>query len=605
MTIAMRRQPKSRIEDYAMLGDTETAALVGKDGSIDWLCTPRFDSAACFAALLGDEDNGRWQIAPATEILRVERAYRPGTLILETVFHCAEGVVALVDFMVPRDERPNLIRIVEGRSGRVPMVMDLRIRFDYGSIIPWVRQHEGRLLAVAGPDGLCLDTPIPTRGEDHRTVARFTVGLGDSVPFELATFPSHVPPAPAPDVDAALAYTERWWNEWSERHTYDGEWADVVHQSLVVLKGLTYGPTGGIVAAATTSLPEDLGGMRNWDYRYCWLRDATFTLMTLMNAGYVEEASAWREWLMRAAAGEPDKLQIMYGVAGERRLSEYEVPWLAGHEGSTPVRVGNAASQQFQLDVYGEVMDSSHQARVAGLHEGPESWALQTVIMDFLESGWRQPDEGIWEVRGDRQHFTHSKVMAWVAADRAVQAVERFGLDGPLDRWRRLCLDIRADILDHGVNADGVFTQDYGSPTLDASLLMVPLVGFLPPDDERVHRTVEAIERDLTHDGFVLRYRTDHTDDGLSGGEGAFLLCSFWLADCLHMIGRSADARRLYERLVALRNDVGLLSEEYDPGSGRLLGNIPQAFSHVSLVNTAMNLSAEDRSAAALRSRRR
>ena len=598
----MRREPKSRIEDYAMLGDTETAALVGKDGSIDWLCTPRFDSAACFAALLGDEENGSWRIAPATDVLRVERAYRPGTLILETVFHTAEGVVALIDFMVPRDERPNLIRIVEGRTGRVPMAMDLRMRFDYGSIIPWVRQHEGRLLAVAGPDGLCLDTPVETHGMDHRTEAHFAVDAGTQVPFELATFPSHLPPAPAPDARAALAYTERWWRSWNETNTYDGEWGDVVHESLVVLKGLTYGPTGGLVAAATTSLPEDLGGVRNWDYRYCWLRDATFTLMTLMNAGYVEEASAWREWLMRAAAGEPDKLQIMYGVAGERRLSEFEVPWLSGHEGSSPVRVGNAASQQFQLDVYGEVMDASHQARVAGLHEGPESWALQTVLMEFLEGAWREPDEGIWEVRGGRQHFTHSKVMAWVAADRAVLAVEHFGLDGPADRWRRLRDEIHRDVLEHGIDANGVFTQSYGSPTLDASLLMVPLVGFLPPGDERVRTTVEAIERDLTHDGFVLRYRTDHTDDGLTGDEGAFLLCSFWLADCLELIGRSADARTLYERLVALRNDVGLLSEEYDPRSGRLLGNIPQAFSPVSLVNTAMNLSGGTKAPAHTRS---
>ncbi len=595
----------SRIEDYAMLGDTETAALVGRDGSIDWLCTPRFDSAACFAALLGDEHNGRWQLAPATDVLRIERAYRPGTLILETLFHTAEGSVAVIDFMVPRDERPNLIRIVEGRSGRVAMAMDLRMRFDYGSIVPWVRQDHGRLLAVAGPDGLCLDTPVETHGMDHRTEAHFAVAAGESVPFELATFPSHLPPAPAPDVQAALAYTERWWQSWSGHNTYAGEWSDVVHDSLVVLKGLTYGPTGGLVAAATTSLPEDLGGVRNWDYRYCWLRDATFTLMTLLSAGYVEEASAWREWLMRAAAGEPDKLQIMYGVAGERRLTEYEVPWLAGHERSAPVRVGNAASDQFQLDVYGEVMDASHQARVAGLHEGHESWELQKVLMDFLEGAWTEPDEGIWEVRGGRQHFTHSKVMAWVAADRAALAVERFGLEGPVERWQQLREDIRDDVLAHGVRADGAFTQAYGNDTLDASLLLVPLVGFLGPEDERVQRTVEAIERELTVDGFVLRYRTEHTADGLSGDEGAFLLCTFWLADCLHLLGRTADARALYEKLVALRNDVGLLSEEYDPSSGRLLGNLPQAFSHVALVNTAMNLGAEGGPAATRRARRR
>jgi len=594
----------SRIEDYAMLGDTETAALVGRDGSIDWLCTPRFDSPACFAALLGSAENGRWQIAPAVPVQRVERAYRPATLILETTFHTAEGVVTLVDFMVPRDDRPNVIRLVQGRSGRVPMVMDLRMRFDYGSIVPWVRQDGGRLLAVAGPEGLCLDTPVETHGMDHRTEARFAVAAGETVPFELATFPSHLPPAPAPEFHAALDYTERWWQGWSARNTYTGPWSEAVRDSLAVLKGLTYGPTGGLVAASTTSLPEDLGGVRNWDYRYCWLRDATFTLMTLLSAGYVEEASAWREWLMRAAAGEPDKLQIMYGVAGERRLTEFEVPWLAGHEGSQPVRVGNAASSQFQLDVYGEVMDASHQARVAGLHEGHESWELQKVLMDYLEGAWTVPDEGIWEVRGGRQHFTHSKVMAWVAADRATLAVERFGLDGPVDRWRALRDEIQRDVLERGVRADGAFTQAYGSDTLDASLLMVPLVGFLPADDPRVRATVEAVERELTHDGFVLRYRTEHTDDGLAGGEGAFLLCTFWLADCLELLGRGDDARALYERLLSLRNDVGLLSEEYDPSSGRLLGNFPQAFSHVAIVNTAMTLGAEQRGATGRRARR-
>ena len=592
----------SRIEDYAMLGDTETVALVGRDGSLDWLCTPRFDSPACFAALLGDEENGRWQICPAVPVQRVERAYRPGTLVLETTFHTAEGSVTLVDFMVPRDDRPNVIRLVQGRTGRVPMVMDLRMRFDYGSIVPWVRRDGARLLAVAGPEGLCLDTPVAIEGKDHRTEARFEVAAGDAVPFELATFPSHLPPAPAPDVTAALDYTERWWTGWSDRCTSTGEWADVVRDSLVVLKGLTYGPTGGLVAAATTSLPEALGGVRNWDYRYCWLRDATFTLMTLLSAGYVDEASAWREWLMRAAAGEPDKLQIMYGVAGERRLTEFEVPWLAGHERSQPVRVGNAASSQFQLDVYGEVMDASHQARLAGLPEGHESWELQKVLMDYLEGAWKEPDEGIWEVRGGRQHFTHSKVMAWVAADRAALAVDHFGLDGPVDRWRALRAEIHRDVLEHGVRADGALTQAYGSDTLDASLLMAPLVGFLPADDPRVRATVAAVERELTEDGFVLRYRTEHTADGLPGDEGAFLLCTFWLADCLELLGRGDDARALYERLLSLRNDVGLLSEEYDPHTGRLLGNFPQAFSHVSLVNTAMNLSGGGKAPAHARS---
>jgi len=579
------------LEDYALIGDTETAALVGRDGSIDWLCFPRFDSPACFAALLGDERHGRWSLRPAGEVRTVERRYRPGTLILETDFTTDTGTVRVVDCMPVRGENPDVVRVVEGLSGRVTMRMDLVIRFDYGSVVPWVRRHGGRLLAVAGPEALSLVTPVRTHGEDMTTVADFEVSGGDRVPFVLTWAPSHQA-TPAP-VDAALAVqeTENWWGDWSARCTMTGPWRDVALRSLITLKALTYAPTGGIVAAPTTSLPEQLGGVRNWDYRYCWLRDATFTLYSLMLAGYRQEAEAWRDWLLRAVAGAPAQMQIMYGPAGERRLSEMELDWLPGYQGSRPVRIGNAAAGQFQLDVYGEVMDSLHQARAIGIQSDSYAWSLQRALMEFLESNWREPDEGIWEVRGPRRHFTHSKVMAWVAFDRAVGACERLGLDGPVERWRSIRDGIHAEVCRQGYDAHrGVFTQSYGSGTLDASLLLIALVGFLPASDERVVSTVAAIGRELCQDGFVMRYQTADGDDGLPPGEGAFLPCSFWLADNVALAGRPAQAAKQYRRLVGLANDVGLLSEEYDTRSRRLVGNFPQAFTHVALVNTAHNL---------------
>ena len=583
----------TRIEDYALLADTETAALVGKDGSIDWWTLPRFDSGAVFASLLGGPDNGHWTIAPAGEVRRVERCYRPGTLILETTFTTDEGQVTLVDAMIPRDGRPNLVRIVQGDRGRVPMRMVLRFRFDYGSIVPWVTRLGGVLVAVAGPDRLVLSTPVATHGEDRSTVARFSVGEGDRIPFEMAWSPSHEPWEDPPNPEAALAGAERWWCDWTEKGTYRGSWAVEAQASLTVLKGLTYAPTGGLVAAATTSLPETIGGVRNWDYRFCWLRDATFSLIALLNGGYTDEAHAWRDWLLRAAAGEPEELQIMYGLAGERRLAEMELPWLAGYEGSAPVRIGNAAVDQFQLDVYGEVMDALHQGRLAGMSGREDAWQLELALLDFLEGNWQEPDEGIWEIRGPRQHFTHSKVMAWVAVDRAIDAVEGFGHDGPVDRWRAVRDEIRAEVLAQGVDDRGVFVQRYGSSDLDASLLTVPLVGFLPASDPRVVNTVEAIQRELTQDGFVRRYLPDPAVEGVPGDEGAFLLCTFWLVDNLHLIGRTDEATALYERLLGLRNDVGLLSEQVDPATGRMLGNFPQAFSHVALVDSAMNLCKE------------
>ncbi len=578
------------IEDYAFLADTETAALVSKAGSIDWLCLPRFDSGACFAALLGGPEHGRWLLTPEGEVTEVTRRYRDGTLVLETELRTDDGVVRLVDAMVPRDDRPNVIRVVEGVEGTVPVRMELVIRFDYGSIVPWVRRQGDMLVAVAGPDRLVLITPVETHGEDHTTTAHFTVREGDRVPFELAWSPSNVLLERPPEPLAALDAAEYWWQDWSGRCTYAGAYADEVHHSLRVLKGLTHAPTGGLVAATTTSLPEVLGGVRNWDYRFCWLRDATFSLIALLSAGYTEEATAWRDWLLRAVAGDPATLQIMYGVAGERRLTELELDWLPGYEGSRPVRVGNAAVDQFQLDVYGEVMDALHQGEEAGLASDDDAWNLQVAIMEALEGKWQEPDEGIWEVRGGPQHFTHSKVMAWVAADRAVRAVQDHGKDGPADRWRQLRDDIRAEVLEHGVDDRGVFVQHYGSSALDASALMVPLVGFLDPADRRVTNTVDAIQRELTHDGFVYRYDTERDVDGLPGGEGVFLLCTFWLVDDLHLLGRTKEATALYERLLGLRNDVGLLSEQCDPTSGRLLGNFPQAFSHVALVDSAMNL---------------
>ena len=591
------------IEDYAMIGDTESVALVGKNGSIDWLPLPRFDSPAVFAALLGDEENGRWLLAPQAEPQKVTRRYRGCSLILETVFECDGGEVALVDFMTPRDERPNLFRIVEGRRGRVEMTMDLRIRFGYGDIVPWVRRVDGRLIAVAGPDGLQFVTPIDTHGEDMSTRATFSVGEGDKVPFQMQWFPPHQEPELPLEPFTALLMAQRSWDDWMASCTYDGEWEQDVRSSLAVLKGLTYAPTGGLVAAATTSLPEDIGGERNWDYRYCWLRDATFSLIALLAAGFKEEAMAFRDWLLRAAAGDPSELQIMYGPAGERRLTELELDWLSGYEGSRPVRIGNGAVTQFQLDVYGEVMDVAHVSRNAKLPADLSWWDLQRELLDFLEGAWREPDEGIWEVRGPRRHFTHSKVMAWVAMDRACQAVDRFEREGNgrIDGWRQTREEIRREVLEKGVDERGVFVQHYDTTELDASLLMIPLVGFLPATDERVANTVDAIQRELMENGYVRRYRRVDGFDGLEGSEGAFLLCTFWLADNLHLLGRDDEATQLYERLLGLRNDVGLLSEEVDPRTGRFLGNFPQAFSHVALINTAMNLCRTSRGPAARR----
>ena len=584
----------SRIEDYALIGDCQTAALVGRDGSIDWLCVPRFDSGACFAALLGTPDHGRWLLAPATEVRAVRRAYRPGTLVLETEYEVAGGAVKVIDCMPPRTDVPDVLRVVVGIRGRVPMRMQFVARFDYGSIVPWVRRMDGGIRAVAGPDTLLLRTPAPLRGEGLTTVAEFSVAEGERVPFELTWHPSHQPMPSALDAEAAVDHTEAWWTEWSSRCTYRGPWRDAVVRSLVTLKAMTYAPTGGIVAAATTSLPEQLGGVRNWDYRFCWLRDATFTLYALMMGGYTEEAQAWREWLLRAVAGAPPQIQIMYGLAGERRLTELELPWLPGYEGAAPVRIGNAAFGQLQLDIYGEVMDALHVARREGLPPDENAWRVQRQLLEYLETIWDQPDEGIWEVRGPRRHFTHSKVMAWVALDRAVMGVEQLGLAGPAARWRALRDTIHAEVCRRGFDPGrNAFVQYYGAPELDASLLMIPLVGFLPPSDPRVRGTVEAIERELLRDGFVMRYPTTPAVDGLPPGEGVFLACTFWLADNYALLGRRAEARECFERLLGLQNDVGLLSEQYDPGAKRLTGNFPQAFSHVSLINTACNLSAE------------
>jgi GH15 family glucan-1,4-alpha-glucosidase len=582
------------IENYAVIGDLQSAGLVSRSGSLDWLCFPRFDSGACFAALLGTEEHGRWLLAPASESADIRRRYRDRTLVLETDYRTAAGTVRVVDFMPPRARDLNVIRVVEGLSGSVPMRMQLVIRFDYGSIVPWVRNADGALLAIAGPDALTLHTPVPTRGEDLTTVAEFTVAKGERVPFVLTWFPSNRRQLPEP-VHAlrALDRTSRWWRDWCRTCEYEGEYRDAVLRSLVVLKALTYAPTGGIVAAATTSLPEEIGGVRNWDYRYCWLRDATFTLHGLVSAGYVAEAVAWREWLLRAVAGDPAELQIMYGPAGERRLTELELSWLPGYGGSKPVRIGNAASAQLQLDVYGEILDALYEAYLHGMPPHEHAIGLQIKLLEFLESGWRQPDDGLWEVRGGRRHFTHSKVMAWVAFDRAVKAAESVGFAGPLvQRYRRIRAEIHRQVLHKGFDAErGTFVQSYGSKALDASLLLLPIVGFLPANDPRVMSTVEAIRRELSYDGFVRRYSADGGDlDGLPGTEGMFLLCSFWLADALALMGRIDEARALFERLLDVRTDLGLLSEEYDPGARRLLGNFPQAFSHVGLVNTALTL---------------
>jgi len=584
---------QQRIEDYALIGDCETAGLVGRDGSLDWLCWPRFDSPACFAALLGGPEHGRWLIAPAGEVRRTSRAYRRDTLILETRFDTADGAVLLTDFMPLRGTNSDVVRRVTGLRGRVPMCFDLTIRFDYGRSVPWMsRLEDGSLRAIAGPHMLVLNSDIALRGKDLSTVGEFVVGAGEKADFTLTYGQSHLSPPPPIEPEQALADTERFWRGWADRCTLgEGSWGDAVRRSLITLKALTYRPTGGIVAAATTSLPELIGGERNWDYRFCWLRDATFTLLALMGGGYYDEARDWRDWLVRAAAGSPAQIQIMYGLAGERDLSERILPWLPGHAGSKPVRLGNAAADQLQLDVFGEVADALHMARKSALAPSAVAWQLERALTEHLEQVWFLPDEGIWEVRGPRRCFTHSKVMAWVAFDRAVKSVEAFGLEGPLARWRTLRDRIHSEVCDNAYNAKlGSFVQSYGGGELDASLLLMPLVGFLPADDPRVRGTVEAIERRLSVDGLLLRYDTGTLDDGLPPGEGAFLACSFWLADNLVLQGRHAEARELFERLLALRNDVGLLAEEYDPRARRMLGNFPQAFSHVALVNTALNL---------------
>jgi GH15 family glucan-1,4-alpha-glucosidase len=580
------------IEDYALIGDCESAALVGRDGSIDWLCWPRFDSDACFAALLGTPEHGRWLIAPQDETAQVTRRYQPNTLILETRFETAEGAATLVDFMPGHQTGSNIVRLIVGERGRVTMRTELVIRFGYGATVPWMMQlDDGTRRAIAGPDMVLLRTSAPLRGEDFKTVGEFTVSAGETIPFSLTYAPSHLPDPAAEDPLDQLRATQQIWLDWAGKSEASGPWKETVDRSLITLKALTYARTGGIVAAPTTSLPEHIGGARNWDYRFCWLRDATLTLLALMNAGYLEEAQAWRGWLMRAAAGTPEQLQIMYGIAGERRLTEWEISWLPGYGQSSPVRVGNAAHTQLQLDVYGELMDALHHARQGGLAPSDSGWSLQRVVLDHVENVWPEMDEGIWEVRGGARHFTFSKIMAWVAFDRAIKSAEAFDLEGPLDRWRQLCRDIHDDVCRHGFDPElGSFVRSYGSKDLDASLLLLPTVGFLPASDPRVRGTVEAIESKLLVDGLVRRYDTAQSQDGLSPGEGAFIACSFWLVDAYVLLGRTDDARQLFERLLSLCNDVGLLSEEYDPKAKRLLGNFPQALSHIALVNSAFNL---------------
>jgi GH15 family glucan-1,4-alpha-glucosidase len=582
------------LEDYALIGDCESAALVGRDGSIDWWCPPRFDSPACFAALLGTADHGRWQltaVAPPDTTMKITRRYRGLTLVLETEYETATGTAAVIDFLPLHETGTALIRIVEGRRGTVNMHLDLRIRFDYGSIVPWVRQDAGDLLAVGGPDSLRLHTPVTTRGEGLATVADFEVRAGQRIPFELAWCLSHERHPPALDPATALTDTEAFWADWAGRAETGPRWREAVVRSLLVLKALTYAPTGGIVAAPTTSLPEQVGGVRNWDYRFCWLRDATFTLYALMEAGYRDEAQAWREWLLRAAAGTPTQLHLMYGITGSRRLPELVLDWLPGYEGARPVRVGNAASTQRQHDVYGELLDVLFNCWKRDIGSPSHGWDLARAVVEYVETIWPSPDDGIWEVRGPSRRFTHSKMMAWVAMDRAVASIERFGFAGPIDRWRAVRDEIHRDVCSKGFNPSRrAFVQAYDSDRLDASLLLMPQVGFLPIDDPRVRGTIAAIERELVVDGFVHRYATTPTVDGLPPGEGAFLLCTFWLADDLALLGRQADAEVLFERVLAVRNDVGLLSESYDVRNKRLVGNFPQAFSHVGLVNCARNL---------------
>ncbi len=582
---------RARLEDYAFIGDCTTAALIDRSGSIDWLCWPRFDSSACFAALLGDAAHGRWRLAPEGEA-RITRRYHDGTLILATRFDTAEGSVEVIDFMPLGRAESHVVRLARGLSGSVTMTSELVLRFEYGSIVPWVeRLDDGTIRAICGPEMVLLRSPVPHHGEDRTTVATFTIRAGDTIPFVLSYCPSHQGLGEKLDAAQALHDTEAAWRAWSDRCAPAGQLTDVVKHSLLVLKGLTYAPTGGIVAAPTTSLPEQPGGVRNWDYRYCWLRDATFTLLALGGAGYADEAQSWRDWLMRAVAGSPEQMQIMYGIAGERRLPEWEAEWLPGFEAARPVRIGNAAASQLQLDVFGEVADAMFQARQQGMPSSSRSRAIGCALMEHLERNWDQADEGIWEVRGPREHFTHSKVMAWVAFDRAVKSVQQLGMEGPVARWAEMRDRIHDDVCRNGFDpALNSFVQAYGSKALDASLLLLPLVGFLPPDDPRIVGTLSAIERRLMSNGLVFRYDTGRTEDGLPPGEGAFIACSLWYADNLILAGRRAEARAMFDRILALRNDVGLLAEEYDPAAQRLTGNFPQAFSHVALVNTALNL---------------
>ncbi len=594
----------AKLEDYALIGDCQTAALIGRDGSIDWLCWPRFDSGACFAALVGNRDNGRWLIGAADPAARVSRHYRDSTLILETDIETADGAVTVIDFMPPRGKNSDLVRLVRGTRGQVAMHTELIVRFDYGALMPWVTNPlkdsaanpHGAWRAICGPDMVVLRTPVKLRGKDFTTVGEFTVAAGETVPFVLTYGPSHLASPDAIDAAQALQQTETFWRDWAGLARPAGQWSQAVQRSLITLKALTHFPTGGIIAAPTTSLPERLGGKRNWDYRFCWLRDATFTLIALMNAGYYEDARAWREWLLRAVAGEPDRVQIMYAVTGEHRLPEWEVDWLDGYQGSKPVRVGNSAAQQVQFDVYGEMMDALYHGRQGKLGPSAEGWQLQCGLLDHLEKVWQKPDHGIWEVRGDRQRFTNSKIMAWLAFDRAIKTVERFKMQGAVERWRKLRDGIHADVCRFGFDPTlGAFVQSYGSKQLDASALLIPLVGFLPPDDPRVRSTVEAIKRDLMVDGLVRRYKSDTGIDGLPPGEGVFLACTFWLADNLILLNRRDEARALFERVLSLRNDVGLLAEEYDVENKRLIGNFPQAVSHVALVTTAYHLSSDVR----------
>ena len=583
-----------RIEDYALIGDCKSAALVGRDGSIDWLCWPRFDSDACFAALLGTPEHGRWLIA-ADHKAKITRRYRPNTLVLETHFETKEGSATLVDFMPVQSEHSTIVRFVIGKRGKLKMHTELILRFGYGAVVPWVtRLENGALRAIAGPDMVLLHTSVHVTGMNMTTVGEFTVGRGETIPFVLSYSPSHLPLPKAVDPTSALAETETYWREWSAKRRPAGEWSKLVKRSVITLKALTYEATGGIVAAPTTSLPERIGGERNWDYRYCWLRDSTLTLLGAMHAGYYEEAQAWREWLLRAVAGSPDQLQIMYGIGGERRLTEWIADWLPGYENSAPVRIGNAAHVQLQLDVFGELMDTGYQARRGGLSGNEAGWAVGLAVLDHLKKIWREPDQGIWEMRGPPQHFTYSKVMAWVAFDRAIKNAETFGVEGPLDEWRTLREVIHNDVLEHGFNKRlGTFVQAYGSDQLDASLLLIPSVGFLPVTDPRIEKTIAAIEKNLIRDGYVMRYSTEEVEDALPPGEGAFLACSFWLVDVYTLQDRFDDAERLFRRLVGLCNEVGLLSEQYDPRAKRLVGNFPQAFSHLALINSAYNLTRE------------